>query len=368
MPQSSDAGFQPVAELFLDPQNPRLVEHSGFRLEDQDEIIRALWRERAVDEVAISIAETGYWPHEVLFAEPEAGSGRLVVIEGNRRLAAVKLLLDENLRERVGASGLPTLTDAQKRALNEVPVVLTSRREQWQYLGFKHLNGPQDWDSIAKAEYIARVHNEFGIPLDNIARTIGDKHSTVERLYRGLMALAQAERTGRFNREDRFNKRLAFSHLWTGLGYAGIQRFLGIKSSDGFKSNPVPDTHEQNLVDLCIWLYGSKRQGIRPLVKSQNPDLRNLDEVLQDEDGVAALRREYPIQTALNISRGADRLFREAIIAAEQALREALGMVVTGYDGDVGIATRVKDIYVLAERIKQDVDSIRSKPSLPAKV
>ena len=35
---------------------------------------------------------SGYWEHEKLFAARE--KGKLVVIEGNRRLAAVKLLLD----------------------------------------------------------------------------------------------------------------------------------------------------------------------------------------------------------------------------------------------------------------------------------
>jgi ParB-like chromosome segregation protein Spo0J len=50
----------------------------------------------AVDEVALSIAENGFYRHEPLYAARE--SGKLNVVEGNRRLAAVKLLRDEKLR------------------------------------------------------------------------------------------------------------------------------------------------------------------------------------------------------------------------------------------------------------------------------
>ena len=80
-----------VKDLYLDPQNPRLAGRD-LTIDQQDEILKTLWQERAVNELVDSIATTGYWPHEVLFAIEQ--DGKLVVIEGNRRLAAVKLLLD----------------------------------------------------------------------------------------------------------------------------------------------------------------------------------------------------------------------------------------------------------------------------------
>ena len=59
----------------------------------------------AVAEVAMSIAWNGYFQHEPLFVE-KTSRGDMVVIEGNRRLAAVKLLLDADLRKAVGAAPL----------------------------------------------------------------------------------------------------------------------------------------------------------------------------------------------------------------------------------------------------------------------
>ena len=207
-------------------------------INDQDEILQILWRERAVNELVDSIATSGYWKHEELFAAKE--QGKLVAIEGNRRLAAVKLLLDENLRTRIGASGIPDLPAEAREQLRKLPVIECTREEVWQYIGFKHVNGPQDWDSLAKAQYIARVCNDYGIQLDEIARTIGDRHDTVKRLYRGLMVLNQAEDSGVFSPDDRFNSRFAYSHLWTGLGYSGVQEFLGLSSEKRATSPNIP--------------------------------------------------------------------------------------------------------------------------------
>lgn len=341
----------PVHELLLDPRNPRLA-GMDLTLNDQEEILKVLWRDRAVNELVDSIAASGYWRHEELFACRE--SGKLIVIEGNRRLSAVKLLVDDRLRNIAGVSGLPVLSQADKKSLGELPVIECRRDDIWQYIGFKHVNGPQDWDSIAKAEYIARVHDEYHVPLDQIARTIGDRHDTVRRLYRGLMVLAQAEKTG-FDRDDRSNTRFAYSHLWTGLGYANIQEFLGIEAETGFEPNPIPKDKIGNLKELCIWLYGSKKENKEPVIRSQNPDLRKLDEALGSKNGVSALRAGLPLDLAVNASRGDERLFREAMVTAEQKLKEARGFVLTGYHGDRELLVKAQNISLLAKSISLEM-------------
>ncbi len=342
-----------TADLYLDPTNPRMAGLS-LSIDQQADILRVLWKERAVNELVDSIATNGYWPHEELFAVNEGG--RLVVVEGNRRLAAVMLLINEKgLRSRIGAVGIPDLNKAELDKLKELPVIKCSRQDVWQYIGFKHVNGPQDWDSIAKAKYIARVHNDYKVPLKKIAYTIGDRHDTVTRLYRGLMVLEQAEKTGVFDRDDRWNTRFAYSHFWTGLGYGGIQEFLGLKSEEGYKPDPVPKSKLSNLGELCLWLYGSKKQEKEPVVRTQNPDLRHLDEVIRSHNGIAALRAGLPLETSLKASRGDERLLREAMVLAEQKLKEARGVIITGYRGDSDLLQKAKDINQIAGKIYEEM-------------
>ena len=265
----------PVDELSLDARNPR-IQRAGERL-SQDEILSILWREYSVDEVAWSIARNGYFPHEALFAAEEDGA--LVVVEGNRRLAAVRLLREPDLRKKVKATDLPEISPEEVAELDTLPVIRRKREDVWQYVGFKHVNGPQAWGSFAKAEYIAWVRNDVGKDLADIAETIGDRHRTVARLYRAYMALKQARTAGAYDvDEQRSRKRFAFSHLYTGLDYRGIQEFTGVADLDPPTERPIPPRKMRRFGELCVWLWGDKTRDINPEIKTQNPHLRQLDE------------------------------------------------------------------------------------------
>jgi hypothetical protein len=130
-------------------------------------------------------------------------------VEGNHRLAAVKILRDAKLQQKLRATDVSPLSSEVREQLNLLPVrIYPDRKSLWTYVGFRHVNGPLTWDSWSKAEYIAQVHNKFGISLDEIAESIGDKHQTVKRLYQGLMVLNQATEQAGYNLDDRSKKHL----------------------------------------------------------------------------------------------------------------------------------------------------------------
>lgn len=190
-----------VSDLCFDHDNPRLAEYGITKATPEDEVLKILWDAMDVRELVQSISASGFFPQEALIIAEE--EGRKIVIEGNRRLAAVKVLL---AGDRNGERGwaIPELSEEARAALQTLPTISSSREQAWRFLGFKHVNGPAKWSSYAKAAYIATVHKTFGIPLSVIANQIGDRHNTVQRLYRGLMVLEQAEREGVYNRENVF--------------------------------------------------------------------------------------------------------------------------------------------------------------------
>src|SRR3954469_1979321 len=76
----------PTGDLFLDPKNPRLT-GENYTIGDQEKILKRLWEEFNLSEITDSIvASDAFWRHEPLIAARE--ENKLVVIEGNRRLAA----------------------------------------------------------------------------------------------------------------------------------------------------------------------------------------------------------------------------------------------------------------------------------------
>ncbi len=339
--------------LLLDPLNPRLAGKEGRT--DQPALLETLWTQGSLDELTGSIYENGFFPEEPLFAVIE--DGKYIVVEGNRRLAAVKLLRDETLQKTIRATDVPKLAKSDRLALDELPVsVYPNRASLWAFLGFRHVNGPLTWDSWSKAQYIANVRSEFGVNLDEIANAIGDKNQTVRRLYRGLMVLNQSADQAGYKLEERYKQHLSFSHLYTGLDYSGFERHLGLGKDDGFKPNPVPKSHLSNLKELMVWLFGSKEDGQQPVVRAQNPDLKRLDDVLKDKKALSALRSGLGLEVSHQISLGDGVRFREALTRVKYDLQQAKGLVVSGYKGESDLLRTAKDIVELGESLIDEMD------------
>src|SRR5690606_6255941 len=87
----------PVDALDLDSANPRLPE--DVDLTEQRKLIEYVASEYGALEVAESIANHGYFGSEPLIAIQDGD--RYTVVEGNRRLAALKLLKSRELRESI---------------------------------------------------------------------------------------------------------------------------------------------------------------------------------------------------------------------------------------------------------------------------
>lgn len=356
----------PVKHLLLDPKNARLswrVDGSG-----QKDLVRVLWTEMSVDEVAWSIAENGFFRSEPLFViiknpeEEDPKKRNYIVVEGNRRLVAVLLLRDKRLRTEVGATNLPDIDAKRKAELDKLPAIIYPSRESlWTTVGFRHINGIKPWDSFSKAKYVAEVYETYNIPLEEIAQKIGDRHATVKRLYRGLKILEQAESQVGFDKEDRSRNRFHFSHLYTAVDQRGFQEFLGIDPETSLKSNPVPGSKLGELGELATWLYGKKSDRIEPVVRKQNPDLQYLREVISRPDSLSALRSGYSLEHAHSIAIGDRRRFRDALTSAKVELQNAKATVTTGYDGEEHLYKMVQDIVRLVETIKEEMEAKRAE-------
>jgi hypothetical protein len=185
-PRASDVFVAPET-LNFDLANPRFVDGQAT---NEEEIITHLVDEADVDELVQSILSAGYVDYEPLIVLKKGN----VVLEGNRRLAALRLISDKQLRVKLKFS-LPEI-ESKSDVPAEVRVrYVVSRAEARSFIGFKHINGPFKWDALAKAKYAADWFNEGG-DIGPISRTLGDNHNTVRRLVNGWYALKQAQADG----------------------------------------------------------------------------------------------------------------------------------------------------------------------------
>ncbi len=348
-----------LEDLHFDRANPRLVGYGIQPNTSEEEVIKALWVEMAVDEVAMSIAASGFWPQEPLIVAKE--KEKWVVIEGNRRLAAVRVITDKLLASDLGTNLGSDLSPAVRATLDELPVIKSTREESWRYMGFRHVNGPARWGSYAKAEYVRKVRCEYEVPLAEIARTIGDRHRTVQRLYRALMVLDQAAATRVYSLDDRTKKNLPFSHLYIGLDYSGFQQFLNLHPEEEETDEPVPADNVKDLGQLLVWLFGSRKDKKPSVIKSLNPDLGRLDKVLSSPEARRALQRGTSLKDAVVLADPAKDRLRNALLDAKSTFQTARGIIPEGYNGEEDILRTSGTVANLASKLYDDLEIRRGQ-------
>ena len=336
----------PTEFLEFDPDNPRLAEDGDSHPTDA-EIILALADTADLAEVVQSIASNGYFDIEPLIGLRLGNKWR--VPEGNRRLAAIRILQNPALAKGTGVS-VPAISPEHLQTLREVSVyAVRSKDEAREYIGFKHINGPHKWEALAKARFAADWYrSEPGVTIEKIARRLGDEHDTVARLVNGMFVLDQAKEVKIFELSDRYpGRRFAFSHLYTALTRPEYRAFLGLGDEwrmDKPQPGPVPAKHLKDLRLMLRWLYGSKSDDLRPVIASQNPDIKNLAAVLGNPRARAMMvTRNNLAEAYASVAPKASR-FESALINARQEAETALS-VITGFDpGDATLLELGRDL------------------------
>ena len=355
-----------VSRLRLDCKNPRLVDSDGSMTEEQ--IIAGLYNTEALDELLYSMATNGYMNIEPLVVCLEDSDKRFVVIEGNRRLAAIMLLQDKKLSEKVEAAGCPKINipNIDKKNLDSLSRVsvhhVKAREDAREFIGFKHINGPAKWDSYAKAKFAAEWHETKKLSLDDIASKIGDRHDTVKRMVTAIYILKQAEKEEIYFISDRANEKFNFSHFYTAISRSDYMKYLGIgKSWAGVKPNHklVPEDKLECLGFVLVWMFGSKEKGKKPLVRTQNPDIKRLGEVLDNKNALRILQSEENLDEAhMGTKTSEDNLY-DSLRNAQRHLAIAATNL-DGYDGkDSGLLRMAKNVANAAKAIVGQLKGLR---------
>ena len=256
-----------VSKLKLDLGNPRFV---GLNLASEPDMIGYLNENADLSELLLSILNSGYMDFEPIVVRRSDNT----VLEGNRRVAALRLISDEAVRNELKIR-LPVTPTAAAQPKSIRAVIVDDAAEARRFIGFKHINGPQKWDAMSKAKYAADWHAD-GTSLEEISSALGDTFNTVTRLVDGYRVYKQALDAG-FNPERRTARRFAFSHLYTALTRSSIKQWLELDETA--TDEPIPKQNLDRLSQLMSWLYG-QGDNEPALVRTQNPDLNRLADVV----------------------------------------------------------------------------------------
>lgn len=357
--------------LLFDTKNPRMAQYD--KTSDENKILNDLWDNMAVNEIVMSILANGFFQNEPMYAiKSPFQEDKYIVIEGNRRLAAVRAILSPELIKSKGMQKYTkNITKELKDRINEgLPVVvLQSREESWRLIGFKHVNGAAKWDSFAKATYIAYIHNEHNVPLAEIAEQIGDNNNTTLKLYQSLMVLKQAEARTQFSRSDIYKKKLSFSYIFSALGYTSVQEYISLRRDENL-AEPIPDDRLKNLEQLLLWLYGSKGRDIRPIINSQTKDLSMLNKALTSKKSIDTLLATNDLDISYQNSFTDIEILRDSLIKAKSHFEKILSKI-SSYNGDrnsleyaLELAEDADTVFSTMKRKYNEINGITTKRSI----
>jgi hypothetical protein len=347
----------PIRLLELDLNNPRLQTGTDLVVKDEAALIRVLADIAALDELVTSICTNKYLNLEPLIVIGKSDAGPFTVLEGNRRLAAIKIIQSPALAKELGIN-VPAVSVQVKKSIEEVRVFRVGKVEDARaFIGFKHINGPQRWDAYAKARYVTDWYKSSRgtVDVDAIAAKMGDNNNTLRGYIYSVLILEQAEKAKLWAIKDRGNTgRFAFSHFYTAIGRKEYQEYLGLTAGWSSKPpiEPIKEDKLDNLRETLAFIYGSKPDDQPALVRSQNPDLKHLGEALVNKQARQILRNKGSLEEALDELKDASEAFQDALIAVSLKLKRAINLMPKYQGGKTAVDGLIDEIYEQADTLK----------------
>lgn len=184
--------------LLLDPNNYRFQEEDDFvsmpedqlhKAAIQDETYSKILRDEGLKTLKTSILTNGFVPIERIVVRPYTPkAGMFLVLEGNRRLAAVKWILKDHLRS------VPISRNILN-SIRELPVVVLQgddyRVFEAALMGIRHVSGIKEWGGYQSAKLVVYMRDKLDLSAIEAARRLGTSIVEVNKRYRAYKALQQ---------------------------------------------------------------------------------------------------------------------------------------------------------------------------------
>jgi hypothetical protein len=345
-------------QLRPDHFNPRFPPGRQGTFNNDDELVlRFVDREYDAFQLADSIMRHGYFEVEPIIVMPSEHGNGYTVLEGNRRLVALKGLAAPARRadypdrrwRRLSGEILPRKTYAAYEVKDRSTVAPV--------LGFRHITGIAAWEPYAQARYIAQLVDDKSdsLSLEEVTELLGRRSTEVRSAYRNYAIVEQA-RSLKIPDVARVTQNFG---VWTrAMSNPTLRDYIGAASPRDVDPEywPIDESAKPQLENLISWLFGGPRErpgepSSRPVI-AESREITRLGNVMATEEGLAALEAGHDLESAERATEDPGGAFEEALEVARDALIEALRIVPRG---DLsGLAeTLVRECLEVVEELRE---------------
>lgn len=343
--------------LIINPNYPRVPK--SILTKSESEIIDFMLLEHSLIELMLAIGQNGFFVGEQLLVVKEGDLYK--VIEGNRRLASVKLLNNPELATKNKIKIADVILATTERP-KEIPcIIFNDEKEIHKYLGFRHITGTKEWRMLEKARYLYELRKSEYNELSEseaaikIAKSIGSKRDYVERILKGFEIYKIIEDKDFYKIAGLSDTTFYFNYIADSLNKENIKKFIYEPSQDS------PDEYikinEGNLKILIEWFF-QKNDQLKSRLIGDSTHLTMLNAVLGNEiakvefkDNGLEIRRAYELTEDLG------NQFQESIKQSLNYLEQADKVVHRIENFYLDLEDDLKAIRSLTIKIKSAKDS-----------
>lgn len=301
-------------QLLLDPNNYRFHDIRGYKEVKQldrynEDGVQARALALLTDTTAFdlsslkdSIRTNGYIAIEqivvVPYGKPDAEPKQYLVIEGNRRVAALKTLLSDH------AGGSVDLEENIKETLEEIPIIVLKGTDaeiatyKQTLMAIRHVAGIREWGPYQQAKLVVEMFEGEGATLGSVAQQIGISSREVARRYRASKALRQMEEDEEFG-EYAEPRLYAFFH--EAVSQPSVRDWL--EFSDATYKAENADARRTFFELLSPSEVDNEKRP--PKLTSANPQVRQLKDIVT---------KPHPLKILADPS----KTFEDAVLAAQE--------------------------------------------------
>ncbi len=314
-----------IEQLNFDQNNPRLPKKL-FGASESNTIEWMLLDASLLDLIA-SIANNGFFPGEPLLVVKNSSSNTYTVIEGNRRLASCKLLIDPTLATVKSKSIQKIIEEADTKNIPEkLPVFLFEKREDiLAYLGYRHVTGVKSWGALPKAKYLYELYSidKSNLPIKEKCRTlakkIGSRGDYVLKLLISYQLFLKMENENFFEIKNLSEESIEFSNLVdAATRFGNISKFIGI---DFGSEDPLEKLDSERYIELSKWLF--KRDENSRTQIGENRNIRLLNHIVNSPRALDEFRNSTNIKDAYLLTAMPDEIFSKSLSSCLRSLKNA---------------------------------------------
>lgn len=329
---SQQIQFIKVQNLKFDPENPRFAGSDLLNLSSVEIVNQMIDSEQIIDLIN-SIGTQGYFLGEPLLVFADSGTNQFFVAEGNRRLAALKLINKEVI---ASSPSINDLINELPQRPEEVPcIIFDSRDSVLHYLGYRHITGIKAWGSLEKAIYLQQLFEKNlrssqteAAALRTLAREIG---SNVQTIKKTLCALALYNKDYNSSKDEFFGLQrvgkddIQFSLLYTAIGYPHIASYVGLENSQDYCLESLNYEHAR---DLFNWLFMQDEKGLKAVPESRK--ISTLNAVLSSAEATTVFKETRDLDIAFPLTNGPQEFFDNSIKNMEKTVERINSVIHSG--------------------------------------